>query len=77
MAINPLDILKLKDRLNAFRARHPGFSRFISAARKKGVPEGSVLDVTITTPDGQSMATNFRVSAEDIELLRALTSLRQ
>lgn len=77
MAINPLQILKLKDTLNAFRNRHPGFSRFIGALRRKGVPEGSVLEVKITSPDGETMETNFRVTPEDIALIRMLSELRQ
>ena len=54
MAVNPLQIMKLKTQLNDFRKRHPGFTRFIMAIRRKGLPEGSVLDVKITTPDGES-----------------------
>ncbi|MBR2730049.1 MAG: hypothetical protein IKD92_09360 [Lachnospiraceae bacterium] len=77
MAINPIQILKLKDTLNAFRNRHPGFTHFVGAIRNKGLPEGSVLDVTITTPDGKSMATNFRVTPEDIALIRMLADLKQ
>lgn len=77
MAINPMQLLKLKDTLNAFRNRHPGFSRFVSAVRKEGIAEGAVLDIKITAPGGQTMATNFRVSQEDIALIRMLSELRQ
>lgn len=76
MAFNPLQILKLKDALGAFKKRHPGFSGFMAAVRSGGIPEGSVLDLRITDPDGKTTATNFRVSQEDIELIRMLGELR-
>jgi hypothetical protein len=75
MAVNPLQIMKLKTQLNDFRKRHPGFTRFIMAIRRKGLPEGSVLDVKITTPDGETMTTNFRVEAEDIEFVSMISEL--
>ena len=75
MALNPLHILKIKSILNDFRTRHPGFARFIKAIRKKGLPQGSVLEVKITFPEGQTMETNIRVSEEDLELLRTLSDL--
>lgn len=75
MAINPMQILKIRDTLNAFRSRHPGFSRFIADIRRRGLPEGTVMDMTVTMPDGKTMQTNFRVSQEDLDLIRMLGEL--
>ena len=77
MAINPLDILKIKNKLNDFRDRHPGFTRFVDTLRRKGLPEGTVFEIKVTMPDQETMTTNFRVSQEDIELLRTLSDLRK
>ncbi|MDO5133282.1 MAG: hypothetical protein Q4D81_09905 [Eubacteriales bacterium] len=77
MGLNPIQIIKLKDTLNAFRNRHPGFAAFLRAVRDSGVSEGSVLDMKITSPEGKVMTTNFRVSEEDLELLRVLMELRK
>ena len=76
MAINPLQILTLKDKLNGFRHRHKGFVSFIKAARREGVPVGSVVDVKLTFPEGEAMTTNFRVTEEDLELIRMLEALK-
>ncbi len=75
MNVNPMQIIKLKDRLNAFRGRHPGFTGFIGAIRRDGLPEDTVLDVRVTMPDGRTMATNFRVTREDLDLIRSLGDL--
>ncbi len=77
MAINPLQLLKIKEKLNAFKTRHPGFARFIRAVRKNGIPEGSVVDVKITFPDGKEINSNFRVSGEDMELASIISELKK
>ncbi len=75
MAINPMQIVKLKTMLNDFRKRHPGVTSFVRKIRKKGVPEGSVLEVKITSPDGEAMTTNFRVTAEDLDFINTISGL--
>ena len=75
MAINPMQVLKLKDQLKAFTGRQPGFTSFVRAIRRKGLPEDSILDLTITTPDGKTMSTNLRLSAEDIAFVRTISEL--
>lgn len=75
MALNPMQVLKLKDQLKAFTGRHPGFTSFVRAIRRKGLPEDSILDLTITTPDGKTMSTNLRLSAEDIAFVRTISEL--
>ena len=37
MTLNPIQILKLKDTVNAFRHRHPGFAAFLGAVKDGGV----------------------------------------
>ena len=75
MALNPMQIIQLKDKLNGFRNRHPGFVGFIGALRREGVPEGSVLDIRFTSPDGRTSATHFRVTQEDLDFLRTISEL--
>ena len=75
MAINPMQVLKLKDQLKAFTGRQPGCTSFVRAIRRKGLPEDSVLDLTITSPDGKTMSTNLRLSAEDIAFVRTISEL--
>ena len=76
MPINPMQIFKFKEKLNGFKNRHKGFVKFIKAARREGVPEGSVLDIKLTFPDGETMTSNFRITEEDLELIRMLITLK-
>ena len=77
MSLNPMQILKLKEKLNEFRKRHPGFSRFILDICRKGLPADAIMEMKVIMPDGKEMTTNFRVTPEDIEFLRMIELLRQ
>lgn len=69
--------MKFKDKINEFRERHQGFSRFINAVRKKGLSQGSIIEMKITFPDEQSMNTSFRIKEEDMELLKMIGDLNK
>ena len=75
MAVNPIQIMKIKKQLNNFRKRHPGFTSFIRAVRRKGLPEGSVVDLKVTSPDGETVTTNFRVTQEDLDFISMISEL--
>ena len=42
---------------------------------RSGVGEGSVIDITVTLPDGRTLQSNMRVTAEDVELIKDLGSM--
>ena len=70
--MNPLKLLQVKNMLNGFRSRHGKFVQFIDAFHKRGIEEGSVIELQIRTPDGKQYITNFKVLHEDIETLKQL-----
>lgn len=41
---------------------------------KRALKEGSIMAITVTTPDGEKIETNLRIKAEDLELLKELTN---
>ena len=72
MAINPLALMKMKDRLHLFRQKHPKVGPFFSMLREKAVSEGSVVELKVTTPDGEEYVTNIRLTANDVETIHML-----
>ncbi len=70
MALNPLDLLKVKEAWHVFSANHPKFRPFIHAVAETGVPEGTVIEISFTPPDGKKLETNLKVQESDLELLR-------
>lgn len=74
MNINPMLLLKMKDGLKEFNIRHPKFRRFLVGTLKQ-VDVGSVVEVSITDPNGNKVRTNLRVTDEDKEFLSNMMSL--
>lgn len=72
MALNPMKLLELKNLWAAFTRRHPKFPQFLTAVQQAGIPEGTVIEVTITPPDGKTFTSNLKVTAEDIDAVKSL-----
>ena len=58
MAMNPMALLKMKKAWDTFSGNHPRFPAFLQAVQNTGIREGTIIEVTITTPEGKSMTTN-------------------
>ncbi|MBP5254031.1 MAG: hypothetical protein J6Z23_01435 [Lachnospiraceae bacterium] len=56
----------------AFRKNHPKFGPFMQAVEDAGVQEGTVMEMSFTTPEGKNIATNIRVQAGDLPLFEIL-----
>ena len=72
MAINPMKLLEIRNLCSAFTRRHPKFPQFLTAVQQAGIPEGTVIEVTITPPDGKTFTSNLKVTAEDIDAVKSL-----
>ena len=70
-------VFKLKGMWDNFAANHPMFPKFLAAVSKKGIKEGTIIEISITDPDGTPMNTNIKVTASDIELFNALKDLKR
>lgn len=71
--INPMKLLQLKPLLGKFRANHPKFVQFFAAASQSGLAEGSVIEVSITNPDGKNLCTNLKLTQEDLEMFQTIS----
>lgn len=72
MAINPMKLLELKNLWSAFTKRHPKFPQFLSAVQQARIPEGTIIEVQITSPDGKTFTSNMKVTSEDIDAVKSL-----
>ena len=77
MAVNPMDLMKLGERLKIFRQQHPKVRPFLSEVRGKALTPGAILEIRVTDVEGREYVSNIRVTEEDVETLRILSSLRQ
>lgn len=76
MNINPMELLQMKGELQGFNERHPKLQMFFADASNR-LDTGSVLEISVTDPQGNRIRTNIRVTPEDKALLQKLTSLIQ
>lgn len=66
---------KAKETVDRFRKNHPKFPAFVEAVGKNALKEGSLIEITVTTPDGTRYESNLKLNAEDMELMEMITSL--
>ena len=74
--MNPTILFKMKGMWDRFTRNHPKFPLFLRAAQQKGIQEGTIIAVSITTPSGEKLETNLRVTADDMALFEELKSLQ-
>lgn len=73
---NPALIFKLLAAKKQFEQTHPKAAAFARSVQAQGIEAGSVVELTITRPDGTQVSANLRVQPSDLELLRELQALR-
>lgn len=76
MAINPMALTKVKKSWDTFCGNHPRFPAFLQAVRSAGIKEGTIIEVTVTTPEGRNMTTNLRITASDMQAFEDLKGLQ-
>jgi len=73
--VNPSKILKMKQYWDTFSGNHPKFASFLNAVSSEPMEAGTIIEVSITKPDGSVKTTNLKVQPSDLELLEALKSM--
>ena len=69
-------LLKARQAWRTFNENHPKFYPFLNTLLERGVQEGTVVDVTVSYPDGSTVKTNLAVKESDLILMDVLKSLR-
>lgn len=73
--MNPASIFKIKAAWDKFSNNHPRLMPFFGAVNRKGITEGTIIEVSVTTPDGETIATNVKISQEDLDLFEEIKQL--
>ena len=67
-------IQKIKSCIYRFRANHPKFPLFINAVSREALMEGTVIEITVTTPEGKNYCSNIKLKQDDMEPVSLYTS---
>ncbi len=65
-------MMKILGAWNTFKGNHPKFPAFCRAVAKKGIREDSVVEIVVTTPEGERIETSLKIKGSDLELLQGL-----
>lgn len=68
---------KLKKQLDIFRQNHPKLPAFFDAVNKNALKENSIIEISVTSPDGKNYVTNLKLKESDLEFLEELRKLNQ
>ena len=66
---NPAALFQIMNLWSRFQKNHPKFPKFLSAVVKNGIKEGSIIEIRVTTAEGESYDSNLKVNAEDMEII--------
>ena len=69
---NPAKLLRLKRMWDGFAGRHPKLLRYLAYISDNSLEEGAILDITVIDPQGKSLRSNARLTAEDVDFLKEI-----
>lgn len=72
--MNPMMLMQMKGMLDTFTKNHPKVPMFFNAAAQS-INEGSVIEMSVVSPDGKKICTNMRVTADDLKLVEQLKNM--
>ena len=73
--INPMMLLKFKKEWELFSQRHPKFVRFLDVVKDDYIREGSIIEMTVTDPDGKAVRANLKATPEDMAVFEQIKEL--
>ena len=75
MAMNPAAMMKMMGALNTFKGNHPKFVAFLGYVFSGGIPEGTVIEITVTKPNQEPVTSNMKVTQSDLDLFNSLKDI--
>ena len=72
---NFMKLFQMKSLWDRFIKNHPKLPMFGRAVIGQAVQEGTIIEISVTTAEGQNLVTNLKISAEDMELLNEALKL--
>lgn len=76
MGMNPADMMKVMGAFRNFQQAHPKAVSFFQVVFGSGIPEGTVMELTVTKPGENPMTTNIKVTQQDLDLFESLKNMR-
>lgn len=75
--MNPGDMFAMAGMMKQFQADHPKALAFYQNEILSGLPEGTIVEVSIQKPGCEKATSNIRITANDIANFEKLKNMRQ
>ena len=72
---NPMAMMKIMGAMNKFRDNHPKFMSFLGYVFQGGMPEGTVIEITVTKPGQESVTSNMKLTQSDLDLFESMKEM--
>ena len=76
MAMNPMQLMQLAERLRIFKEQHPRVLDFLHAVARNNIQPGVVMELRVTDNDGKTMVTNIKLTPEDVETIEIIKNIK-
>lgn len=73
--INPATLMKVQQAKETFVRNHPKFPMFLQAVGKDAVKTDTVIEISVTTPEGKNLKTNIKLKESDVDFIQELLKL--
>ena len=70
-------MMKFMKMKNEFVQRHSKFASFFNMVSRNMIEEGTVIEITVTKANGESITSNMKVQPEDMELIEELKNIQK
>jgi len=75
MKMNPASLMKVMKAKNVFTKNHPKFVSFLQYVFSGGIPEDTVIEISVTKPGSEPVTSNMKVMKEDLDLFESLKGM--
>ncbi|MDD7076624.1 MAG: hypothetical protein PUI42_00650 [Lachnospiraceae bacterium] len=72
--VNPKKIMQVKEMAEGCMRNHAKLQPFFNAAMNS-LEEGSIIEISVKSPEGRELCTNLRVNREDMQLFREIQAM--
>lgn len=73
--LNFSQLMGLKGKIDVLKANHPKFVGFVNAVNSRAIKEGTVMEIKVTTPEGEVIETAIKLQASDLEALNDIADM--